>query len=601
MPFSQHHLHTRLGNYPFVGRSPHLATLKKKLVLGRDRIVTQAINELKLTYAAELSTTLEILEKNGTNGAHQAMQSAPQPSSPSAKADPSAVLQRANNYFLGHGLSAGVASVRSAVLAGLPEDLFAVLSEEVIFTALLAQVARQSGAPKAALEDKAAFRANLLSLAVTEGGALQLFYEKVVDGVQSHLSFQPDEAMKKALVKSFRDTPPPLAAGALVPAVQERRQTISRTHAVRKAVDDYANKNEIEAHRFTEEVRRRMVDFLTDSGVVKTGDDEYLALAYNHAISALKETVSPTSGGWDFSIDAFEPVQDITVDPDNILAVGFLDYAYELGERLSVFDMIVALYLEWSKGTLDLEQGPLASKLERFWQDQDSFETPEERAMAYAKALGKGDTNVLDGMRVNRDFQRLWTTLLDEVARFVDKRERAISNGDSSPVSRVPIYEATRQLQRNLTDYGNGRTKSQASQLRNRLKTCLEILDAPEILDAYGTASRRDRWRVIAALHGLMFGANGVDVLPNIEAVRNRAREGNRIFQWIADFNEATTTPEEMDALLLPAAEAYRLNMETPMDGIHDGELLSDEELDAEVDSDEDEDDVEFFDDEFDA
>jgi hypothetical protein len=168
------------------------------------------------------------------------------------------------------------------------------------------------------------------------------------------------------------------------------------------------------------------------------------------------------------------------------------------------------------------------------------------------KALGKGSAEHMDRMVVNQDFSRLWDTLMEEAARYIQKREEAINYGDSNPVSRTPIYQATKQLQYNLTEFGNGRTKSQARQLRNLLKACFEVLDSPEIADAYGTPSRKDRWSIIERLHR----NPPFEAIPNVATIRTAAMDGNRVFQWIANFNEGAVTETEFDTFIR-AAEAW--------------------------------------------
>lgn len=136
---------------------------------------------------------------------------------------------------------------------------------------------------------------------------------------------------------------------------------------------------------------------------------------------------------------------------------------------------------------------------------------------------------------------------------------------------RIPIYQATKELQYNLTEYGNGRTKTQAAQLRSLLDTCFQVLDAPEIIDFYGFGTRRDRWTVIDRLHK----EPPFESTPNLQALRTVAGKGNKVFQWIADFNEASVTDQEFETFLR-AAEAWIISRSAAV--VHEDDYSLEEE-----------------------
>lgn len=387
--------------------------------------------------------------------------------------------------------------------------------------------------------------------------------EKIVLGVieDNRIQLTGDEV--QLLTDNVEAAGLPLAPKTVEAFVIKIHNASLREGGLSELVERYIDRDEIKKEKFTADIKRRMVSHLLANGVNitdhdkfdKGGYDEYFALAYNNALRSAEGTMygSPAAGGWDFSVDTFDEVVDQAIIRENILAVGFLDYAYELGEKAHIFQLMDVLYLNWNSGILDLPQSEVTDILERLWQDRDRRDSPEERAMAYRKALGKGNAEVLERMIVNHQFEDLWASLMEEVANYIRKAEEISIIGEgAAPVSRIPIYQATKELQYNLTEYGNGRTKTQAAQLRSLLDTCFQVLDAPEIIDFYGFGSHRDRWTVIARLHKEPPFAS----TPNLQALRTVAGKGNKVFQWIADFNEASVTDQEFETFLR-AAEAW--------------------------------------------
>ncbi|MBU1405608.1 MAG: hypothetical protein KKE83_06350 [Proteobacteria bacterium] len=394
-------------------------------------------------------------------------------------------------------------------------------------------------------------------------GVKYALIEKIAIGVLNDNKIQLQDAEIKLFVADIVAIGLPYGPNSVEPAILKVLNGALEEGGLSEFVERYIARNEIKQEKFTANVKRRMVSHLLTTGINITDDskfdnggyDEYFALAYNNAISTSESTMygSPTAGGWDFSVDTFDEVVDQAINRENILAAGFLDYAYELGEKAHIFQLMDVLYLNWHRGILDLPQSEVTDTLERLWQDRERRNTPEERAMSYKKTLGKGDVQVLDRMIVNEQFEDLWAILMEEVANFIRKSEEISVFGDgAAPVSRVPIYQVTKELQYNLTEYGNGRTKTQAAQLRSLMDTCFQVLDAPEIIDFYGFGTRKDRWTVIDRLHK----EPPFDGTPNLEALKTVAGKGNKVFQWIANFNEATVSDEEFETLIR-SAEAW--------------------------------------------
>lgn len=398
-----------------------------------------------------------------------------------------------------------------------------------------------------------------------------------------------------------------LQPGALEASVLKLINQVNAQGQLPALLEIYIDSAEIERSRFTPAIKTAMIDYLMDRGVQiddtdklrAGGYDEHFALAYDYAINVASGEDDPLDaarrkdGGrgfaqWDFSVDDFSDVEEQGIVSQNILASGALDYIFELGERLGVFKLVDALVLGWAAGSIDVVEGPAAARLYRYWKLRDERASEEERGMVYRRVLNKGQTDVLSRMVLNEPFSGLWHSLMSEVAEYIDKTERVDNGyGEASPVSRSRIYQATRELQYNLTEYCTGMAHVQARELYAQLQECFEILKDPEIMAYFGGNRRKSMWTVIERLSKEELG-----VAPNIAAHRALAVDGNAIFQWISNFDEPSVRQEDFVAFL-QAAESYILNYSTAA-----GTDIADDGFDSE---DSFEDDFEFddFDDDF--
>jgi hypothetical protein len=370
------------------------------------------------------------------------------------------------------------------------------------------------------------------------------------------------------------------------------QQTIN---TFRDYVDEFVERGEINPARFTDQIRESMAQFLIARGVeidqplIAAGTyDEHFLAAYEQALEfrqggadpleASRRELGTTGEGWDFDVDTFDDLDVQGVIAANILAAGAVDYVFELGERLGIYRIVDALVLNWSSGAIDVADGLAAQRLYRYLRRRDERSTSEERGMLYKRVLAKGNTKLLERMVANEDFGRLWNSLMSEVARYIDKTER-VTEGTSerSPVSRAGIYQATRELQYNLTEHCTGMAHMQVSELYFQLQECFEILRNEEIIAHFGGSRRKSMWTVIEHLSRQEFGE-----APNIGAYRRLAVEGNVVFRWIAEFNDSPS-PDQFSRFLT-AAEAYILAGSVVGDGFEtasDGEEM---DIDAELD-----------------
>jgi hypothetical protein len=426
---------------------------------------------------------------------------------------------------------------------------------------------------------------------------LREFYEKIVEKIslKNHLTMT-DFVKRKVVDTIIEQGGVSLRTGELENAVIKIFKTVAKEGNLAEYIQTFIDKGEIEKTRFTSAIIKGMIQFLLDRGILFSGApdavkanitagmyDEQFFAAYNHAILSASDELDPldnTKGSqtsdpqlWDFTIRTFDQLEDKGVIPTNILAAGAVDYVYELGERLGVFRLVDAMVLNWSSGVIDVVDGSAAGKLYAYWKKRDDRCDPEERGMLYRRILDKGETEVLSRMVINEHFPKLWSNLMTEVVEYIDKTERLeVGSSESSPVSRRGVFQATKELQYNLTEFCTGMAHMKVREIYAQLMDAFDILDDPDILSHFGGSRRKSLWTVIEQLSKTEF-----NMAPNVAAHRTLAVEGNRIFQWIANFNEGAVNHDQF-LEFLNSAESYILSAAAVENG---GELIADEEEEA--------------------
>jgi hypothetical protein len=332
-------------------------------------------------------------------------------------------------------------------------------------------------------------------------------------------------------------------------------------------VDTYISKKEIDPSAFTPLIKEHMIRYLmdlnfrlqgvTEEKILEGKYDEYFALAYNHALKTVKGGDDPidafrTKGDvkeWDFTVDEFESVEEQGVIPESIQAAGALDYIYELGDNLGIYKLTDFLVLNWVSGNVDIASGEVVNKLYRHLKLKDERSHAEERGMLYKRVLNKGEGNVLDNMVLNEDFTNLWSKLMDEVVKYIEKTEGRA--GDIEVISKQPVYQAIRELQYNLTSHMTGMAPIMTREMYAHLKDCFDILNDPQIISQMATGSRKNMWVVIENL-----AKQELKAAPNVSAFRTVAVKSNQIFRFIADFNGVAVSEDRFQEFK-DAVEAY--------------------------------------------
>lgn len=295
------------------------------------------------------------------------------------------------------------------------------------------------------------------------------------------------------------------------------------------------------------------------------GDDfsnlkDFFSHAYVYAAQRVYQDDPSVSNGSN-SIDSMS--QGISANsltenifPQNIKAAGALYYIYELGDHLRIFRMTNMLLLMWAQGRLDLPQNSeAASLLYEYYKLREDRLSYEERGMIYRQALNLGNASLLGKMVPNEDFTVLWQQLLTETTDYIQKVE-AHQDFDNL-VSPAGIFEATRNLQRNLSDHMVGRLLQDTQEMYAQLQQCIRILSHEDVVERVAGGRLNNMWGGIENLSEQEFG-----ITPNTDALRTLAVEGHKIFQWIAAF-KGYSDQSQFDAEslefrdFLNAVEAY--------------------------------------------
>ncbi|MGH7712810.1 MAG: hypothetical protein ACREOG_16085, partial [Gemmatimonadaceae bacterium] len=426
------------------------------------------------------------------------------------------------------------------------------------------------------------------------GGFREQYAAKLVDAVISGRGLSVSTAVRNAVVSDVALRELPVASNKvdelIVALLNQRRANLD----IESAIDEFARGGEVDPIRFTPAIRSGMVTFLRDLGVTfpaggitpsnRAQFDEYFALAYNHAVRSGNGTLADpidvvrqkgATTSWNFEVDTFDTIEEQGVVPQNILAAGALDYVYNLGERLGMFKLADGLVLRWASGAFDAPPGTPSADLYRYWKLRTERISAEERAMMYRRILAKGDGNLLSGMVENEAFPALWGTLMEKATDFIHRSEENASSDRT--VSRQPIYQATKQLQYNLTENATGMAHMQITEMYFHLDEAKKVLE--HAIPYFSTGSRNSLWNVIERASREWF-----DEAPNISAIRSAAVDGNRVFQWIASFDQSSVTDDQFQAFL-EAAESWILAASTDDSEPTVGEESDEEEEDEDFDS----------------
>ncbi len=454
------------------------------------------------------------------------------------------------------------AQLNATSLKGVTQLL---LSNKTIYSAMLCRALKEGANDEQALQN-----AVLRYLEDVK----KVLYARMIDLVRAdnHIDIKQDTNKWQMLGELVLAQGIPIESGKVKPAVLGMFNTIHERGLLDYYLDEYIKRGEIEPSKFTPAIKTKMLDHLVKlnlkindnlSVAQQTAYDEYFALAYSEAIGSGSATNDPidqvyTTGfknSWDFTVDDLTKYDKQNVEPENILAAGALDYIYCVGEAMRVFDATDALVLRWASGLLDIPDGSTASALYRYYKRRDDRSSAEERAMLYKRVLNRGNGQLLTRMVANTGFTDLWNELMQAVMAYIRKSEHKVywNSWQDNGLSLTHIYRVTEDLQYNLTLHMTGMAHLQVTEDYHHLKEALDIISSHDIRNYYGGSNRQSVWNTIARIVQEEFHAG-----LNTEVIKTMATEGNKVFQWLANFNENTVTAAQFQTFA-KAAEAWAI------------------------------------------
>jgi hypothetical protein len=503
---------------------------------------------------------------SGSNGGDAPTQAAkPKGSSSSGSGsrspspDPPSV--RAQRYIAKHGLADEVAKLTERLnRTGLSEVARLLLAQKDIYGQLFLDAIKREHVPR---KDVGALLESISRNA--EDDARENFDGALVAEVfkRNNVAFDEDSDQYADVLRRVRDEGISLYTGTAEQRILQISREVAGKRDLPKQIKDWAAaEGGVAGDRVPPRVLAAMLESLQRLNVDfdDLDDDQrrrYFTVAYARATAAGGASSDPIAltstpgdfSAWDFQVDTFDAAQEQGVVPANIRAAGALDYVYCLGDVLGVYKIADALVLRWAAGLVDIQDVDTSSRLYRYWQLRDRRVAPEERGLLYKRVLAKGDAEVLSRMVVNEAFPGLWHSMMTAVADFIRDSSDA---QDPHAVSRIPIYRATESLQNNLSEYMTGMGPLQVTDMYMQLRDAFDILGSPEIV-AQLSSGRHGRgvWAVIDRL-----GKEELNQSIDVGTIRTLAVEGNRVFQWIADFDRAIVTESQFEQAR-DAAEAW--------------------------------------------
>ncbi|WP_236514699.1 hypothetical protein [Sandaracinus amylolyticus] len=257
----------------------------------------------------------------------------------------------------------------------------------------------------------------------------------------------------------------------------------------------------------------------------------------------------------DYSVDYYqEDSTSLEFDRTSVEAAAQLFFVMVWGDELGVFEVIDRLAAQTSMDLqLQIRRQDLAEDLALYVLDGQfrdlktgriARRVPRaEREMFYRQLFGVGNAQVTDGMRVNREFARLWAVLMTEVARYISKVEE--SPNATGLVSKQRVLQAIEDLQYNLSAHCVGMTKVAAPVMYREMDFVIRrLLSSEDITSQFAGPGSRSFLKVIERIRGA----------HDLSPLRNKGRIGHQILSTIA---KGAFTDEQSFMDLVSAAEGY--------------------------------------------
>lgn len=297
---------------------------------------------------------------------------------------------------------------------------------------------------------------------------------------------------------------------------------------------------------------------------------------YRSTTSGSVVSASTLAGPLDFGVRYHTATHDsATINVENVQCAAQLFYVMTLGDELGVFrasDLLITRKL--GVGQVDVQSPALLRNLQDY-AFNDEFRdvstgrlhqrtSPEERQMFYRQVFDLGDTQLLDGMVTNVDFTHLWSSLMVETVRYIEKVEK--SDQPEAYVSRNAVARVMDDLRYNLSTYCSGMAKVMTPIIYRELDFLIEqVWKSQEIIDQLALHNSGSYWR---AIERCLQEDAGQSV--GLTALLKKAEYGHRILQAVAEYTPQTVLDDGTWSSFVSTVEAFIITSEQ-IDVDHDG------------------------------
>jgi len=276
--------------------------------------------------------------------------------------------------------------------------------------------------------------------------------------------------------------------------------------------------------QFAEVVRR-----LSDQGVTDT--DPQLRMKFLNAWqTVLGGAVVQRAAQISIDLPDLEDKSQADIITDNVRAVAAVYFAAQL-EDLKFFQVADKITEQFLGGMVPISRSTGSEAVYKYYREATQRFTEHERRSLYARTFGFAQ-GAVDEPMPNRDFNDLWVRFCSSVSIF--DRERALT-GMRKSVTAPELFKNARDLGVNLSLHGYGIAHFAAVELQATIKSLLQTMSYPDVLQAYGVI---DVWQLVERVSGLYLGG-----AANSVRQRTMAQTGSRIILWLADKSRQLSAP----------------------------------------------------------
>lgn len=289
-----------------------------------------------------------------------------------------------------------------------------------------------------------------------------------------------------------------------------------------------------------------------------------------HAISDLKNsnvsfssTTTTAADASDFAVQYYDDDRTtLSFNKESVLCAAQMYYVMTLGDELDIFNTVNTIITKYlPSGQVDVTNKETLNDLQ-LYVFNESFRDlkdgsiynrtePEERKMFYRQVFNSGNSETVEGMALNGDFNQLWATLMEEAVKYIAKVER--SENPELFVSRQPIFQAIEDIQYNLSMHCTGMAKVAAPLINKELDFVVNrILMNEEIRRQLAPSGNASFWRVIENVQ-----RSSNNEIPNIAALRNKAVFGHQILTTVANYTTDLLDNDAEFSKFISTVEAY--------------------------------------------